>query len=471
MSLTKHPADIVAESGSPLVASHSGWTRVPLGSVATILNGAAFKSKQFSADTGVPLIRIRDIASRETSMRYVGEYDERYLIRPGELLIGMDGDFNVARWKGPEALLNQRVCRIAPDTMALDLDFLTHLLPGYLRAIHDVTSSTTVKHLSSRDIGNIPIPLPALAEQRRIAAHLEGIEARRKAVAERLRATRAIIDRFRSAVLAAACSGRLTAVWREGHGDAVSDNLVSTASPPASGGAAVPASWAIARIADIGTVQLGGTPSRKRPEFWDGDVAWVSSGEVANCRISSTREAISQEGLANSSAKLYPPGTVLIAMIGEGKTRGQAAILDIEAATNQNAAGILADRQFVDPEYLWRWAVGQYETTRAAGTGGNQPALNKQRVAGLIIPVPPIAEQAEIVRRAAAGLAVADRLAAQIKQVDATLDRVSRATLAKAFRGELVPTEASLAAEEERDFEPAQELLVRALDRKKAGSR
>ena len=206
---------------------------------------------------------------------------------------------------------------------------------------------------------------------------------------------------------------------------------------------------------------LGGTPSRKQPAYWNGDVLWVSSGEVANCRIASTREKITEAGLANSNAKLYSPGTVLIAMIGEGKTRGQSAILDAEAATNQNAAGIDVNRDFLDPEFVWRWARAQYETTRAAGRGGNQPALNGQKVKELVIPIPSLAEQGEIVRRTDVLLGKADVLLAQIERAQEALDRIFRASLAKAFRGELVPTEAVLAAEEGREFESAEELLAR----------
>lgn len=246
------------------------------------------------------------------------------------------------------------------------------------------------------------------------------------------------IERFRQAVLAAACSGHLTADWREDNVGAVSGDLVPTAALNAFEMREVPTNWVVSRVADIGTVQLGGTPSRKRSDYWGRDVRWVSSGEVANCRIASTREAISDLGLANSSAKVYPVGTVLIAMIGEGKTRGQAAILDIEAATNQNAAGILTDRRFVNPEYLWRWALAEYEITRAAGTGGNQPALNKQRVSDLIVPVPPLDEQAEIVRRIDQLLSFVDGLRSHLETASRSVDRSSQAVLAKAFRGELV---------------------------------
>jgi len=199
----------------------------------------------------------------------------------------------------------------------------------------------------------------------------------------------------------------------------------------------LPSTWDWAAVGEIGEVHLGGTPSRKEASYWNGGIPWVSSGEVANCRIATTRETISEAGLANSSAKLYPADTVLIAMIGEGKTRGQSAILDLEACTNQNVAGILPTPRVMNPEYLWRWALSEYETTRAVGRGGNQPALNGQKVRELLIPVPPIEEQAEITRRVDGLLAAADSLLASITTASLRVDHSSRAVLAKAFQGEL----------------------------------
>src|SRR5262249_40861788 len=111
------------------------------------------------------------------------------------------------------------------------------------------------------------------------------------------------------------------------------------------------------RVEEVATVNVGGTPSRKIAQYWRGDVPWVSSGEVGNCRITKTVESITPDGLENSNAKIYPKGSVLIAMIGEGKTRGQAAILDIEACTNQNVAGLIFDANSINAEYVWRWAL------------------------------------------------------------------------------------------------------------------
>jgi type I restriction enzyme S subunit len=464
--------------------------------VATILNGAAFKSKLFSPDDGVPLIRIRDIARGETSTRYSGEYDDRYLIQPGELLVGMDGDFNVARWRGSAALLNQRVCRISPDTKTLDLDFLTSVLPGYLQAIHDVTSSTTVKHLSSRDIADIPIPLPTLSDQQRIVARLIEVEDDLGSIGAHLQTARTVLERLRSAVLAAACSGRLTEDWRKDHPDATVDQLhaelievgqtAKVGRAPASGehgltsGAQLellPPSWSLVRLGDILDVSTGATPLRKNQAYYDdGTIPWVTSGAVNVGTITSPTELITPLALEETNVKLFPPGTLLVAMYGEGQTRGRVAELAIEAGTNQAVAAVLFTKATAPLRpFIRLFFEDSYQRVRALSAGGVQPNLNLGVIKDTLLPLPPPEEQAVIVRRATVALEAADRLATQIEQLEGTLDRISRAALTKAFRGELVPTEAALAAEEGRDFESAEELLARVVsgkgDRSESGRR
>jgi type I restriction enzyme, S subunit len=120
------------------------------------------------------------------------------------------------------------------------------------------------------------------------------------------------------------------------------------------------------------------------------------------------------------------------------KLGGQSAILDIEASTNQNAAGIIPDERLVSSEYLWRWALAQYEVTRSAGRGGNQSALNKQRISELVIAVPRLDEQAEIVRRVDQLLVQSEVAAERIKLAKKKVESTSQAILAEAFNGELI---------------------------------
>jgi type I restriction enzyme S subunit len=144
MALTVSPSEIVQNSSNRLLGKHESWARVLLGDVATVLSGFAFKSSEFSNSGGVPLIRIRDVGKDCSETTYLGEYDPRYVVKLGDLLVGMDGDFNCARWRGPRGLLNQRVCKITLKTDTYLPKFLDYTLPGYLKAINDVTSSVTV---------------------------------------------------------------------------------------------------------------------------------------------------------------------------------------------------------------------------------------------------------------------------------------------------------------------------------------
>ncbi|EOI3412591.1 restriction endonuclease subunit S [Cronobacter dublinensis] len=154
----------------------SKYQLVTLGKHIDILSGYAFPSSGFNQKNGVPLIRIRDILSGRTETYYEGSYDLKYLIKKGDLLVGMDGDFNREYWKGADALLNQRVCKITPNPETLDKNFLYHFLQKELDKIHATTNVVTVKHLSVKKIQDIKIRLPSLKEQKRIAAILDKVD-------------------------------------------------------------------------------------------------------------------------------------------------------------------------------------------------------------------------------------------------------------------------------------------------------
>jgi type I restriction enzyme S subunit len=152
----------------------SGTKICKLSEVITIQNGYAFTSKKFNAEEGMPLIRIRDLKNGITTQtKYSGDYDEAYLVKSGDLLIGMDGEFRCFEWKGSPALLNQRVCRIQNINETFDLKYLYYGINSYLKAIEDVTGYTTVKHLSSSTILNIEFPIPSLEKQRDIVKKLD----------------------------------------------------------------------------------------------------------------------------------------------------------------------------------------------------------------------------------------------------------------------------------------------------------
>ena len=153
------------------------WKTVTLGPFIDIINGGAFPSDRFVEDEGMPLIRIRDLEHQDTEINFSGQYNNHYIVKHGDLLIGMDGNFLTVKWKGNNALLNQRVCKlVTKDAEQLDQDFLFYRIINEIIQINHITSATTVKHLSSRDILGITIDLPTKPEQAKIAEVLSTVD-------------------------------------------------------------------------------------------------------------------------------------------------------------------------------------------------------------------------------------------------------------------------------------------------------
>jgi type I restriction enzyme S subunit len=470
VALTDSVEEIVETSNNPLLGKHESWGRVKLGEIAKVQNGFAFKSELFTKEKrGMPLIRIRDVGADNTDTYYTGEYPEEYIVRTGDLLIGMDGDFNSARWRGPDALLNQRVCRIIPTSNAYEPRLLDHALPGYLKAINEVTSSVTVKHLSSRTIAEIPLPLPPLQQQRRIAQAIELQLGRLDAAVARLHAAKAKLKRYKQSVLKAAVEGALTEEWREKNakvegGAALLQRVVKLREeawgrlkargskkyerPSAYDGEAsyeVPATWAWARWEQVGFSQNGRAfPSKDyttqgtkllRPGnlFADGSVRW-SDGNT-RCMPNSWAEEYpdfivgSNELVMNLTAQsLADEFLGRICMTGDGE----------RCLLNQRIARITpvgVDTRFV------MWVMKAWYFRRFVdelNTGSLIQHMFTSQLADFVMPIPPLDEQVEIVRQIGIKMTAVEETERATDQSLADVTRLRQAVLKRAFEGRLV---------------------------------
>ena len=143
--------------------------------VCTIQYGFPFDSAKFSDSNGMPLIRIRDVVRGYSETYTTEEYKSEYIVHENDLLIGMDGEFNIAKRGKTPALLNQRVCRLAPKD-SIDKDYLFYFMPVALKRIEEKTPFVTVKHLSAKELNKIEIPVLPLEEQRKIAETLSKVD-------------------------------------------------------------------------------------------------------------------------------------------------------------------------------------------------------------------------------------------------------------------------------------------------------
>lgn len=156
--------------------------------------------------------------------------------------------------------------------------------------------------------------------------------------------------------------------------------------------------YPIRKLKSLCKVGSGGTPSRSTKKYYDGNIPWIKTGEVLNNVILDTEEKITEEAVANSSAKLYPKGSLIMAMYGQGETRGRTAKLGIDATTNQACAVMYnIDNSIILTDYLWYYLQFRYDDIRSMASGNNQPNLNANKIKNYDIVVPPISKQKQLV--------------------------------------------------------------------------
>jgi type I restriction enzyme S subunit len=345
------------------------------------------------------------------------------------------------------AFVNEHVFVVRPNEDALP-KYLFYWLwsqPGFEQIMLDFRG-TAQGGIGRTFVDKVAVPWVPVACQRKIVARIDEMFAAMEDGEENLRRARQELETFGKSLLKEAVTGQLTADWR--HSATMLQTGAELVQCIRSGRGLtmieparlenIPHHWTAATIGDLFRVFVGTTPSRGEASYWGGAIPWVSSGEVGFCRIGHTRERITEAALKGSSERIHPPGTVMLGMIGEGKTRGQAAILDVAAAHNQNCASIRVSETPIPPEFVYYVLRERYEETRIGSSGGNQPALNKSRVQAIPIPVPPLAECKEIVRRLKEGEDEAKELADVLASTERGAASLRQSILGAAFRGELV---------------------------------
>lgn len=431
------PLEEIFANKEGLLASHPTWTRTELENVCHIINGYPFKSALFNRDKGCPVVRIRDISKNATETRYDGEVPKEALIDDGDMLIGMDGNFRCYEWNGGKAGLNQRVCKIVADERLINRKFLLFGINGYLKAIEDATSSVTVGHLSSRDILLIPFPLPPLPEQKRIVAKVEKLLEKVDASRAQLDKVAAILKRFRQSVLAAACSGRLTADWRSGKGKA--------------------GEWEHSSVGEVVESLKYGTATKC--EYAKRGVPVLRIPNVVSGRIDhSDLKYAKLPAKELQQLRLVAGDILLIRSNGSVSLVGRTAVVS-RAEEDYAYAGYLIrlrpDRKKVQPAFL-NLVLSSYdirlqiEVESRSTSGVNN--INSEEVRELSFQLPALPEQREIVRRVEDLFALADRLEARVGKARGQVDKLTQSILAKAFQGELVP--------QDPNDEPAEKLLA-----------
>lgn len=199
----------------------------------------------------------------------------------------------------------------------------------------------------------------------------------------------------------------------------------------------LPENWCWTRLENVANWGSGGTPSRKHPEYYQGNIPWIKTGELKDDFIYDAEEHISEEAISKSNAKLFPVNTVVLAMYGA--TIGKAGIMGCELATNQ-ACACGVSNESINYRFLFEYIKSQKDGFIASGKGGAQPNISQQIIKSYPIPLPPLSEQKRIVYRIESLFAKLDEAKEKIQQVLDGAEMRKAAILHKAFTGELTKT-------------------------------
>lgn len=309
--------------------------------------------------------------------------------------------------------------------------------PGFLRYVclwsefvDTVDASTFGSKMPRADwnfIGNVAVPVPERSRQRAICEYLDRETARLDALVAEHRRLLGLLDEKRGALVTGA-------VIRGLH-PAVSfrDSGVPWIGK-------IPAHWELWKLGHVASVGNGSTPNRGRQEYWeDGDVPWLNSSVVNRAEVTSAEQFVTRLAVRECHLPIVKRGAVLVAITGQGKTRGRAAVLSTDATVNQHIAYISSGWSRLSPWYLKWTLAAAYDYLRSISddVGGTKGALTCEELANLRVPVPPAAEQREIVRSIAARTRAIDDLAAEAEHTVALLRERRSALIAAAVTGRI----------------------------------
>ncbi len=475
-----------------------GWTE---GTLARLLSGGVFtdgdwvESKDQDPAGDVRLVQLADVGDgvyRDRSARFLTSAKARELnctfLERGDVLIARMPDplgrACIFPGDSKRSVTVVDVCIARPPPGGANARWLMHTVNSaqVRRAMDEHERGTTRKRISRTNLGTVVVPVPPLPEQHRIVTQVEALLEQVSRAKGRLDRVPLILKRFRQSVLAAACSGELTKEWREGRAvDRSVRSVVRDAAKFVEGQEYVrrrsnnshdnetayeadglPEEWTAVPLSAVAVILSGQTAKNMDARVAAaGRFPWFKVGDM-NTPGNERWMNAADEWLTDAAVELLglrplPAGAVIFPKRGGAIATNKKRVLARPSCVDLNTMAFIAFEPLAP--YLWWWFASV--DLASLSDGSNVPQLNHPDIEPLIVPLPPLVEQAEIVRQVEKLFALADRIEGRVKAATLRADRVPRAILSKAFAGELVPTEAELARAEGRAYETAEELLSR----------
>lgn len=405
------------------------WTITKLELLTTDIS-YGYTASSNANEVGPKMLRITDIQDNSVVWSEVPyckieeEKLEKYLLKKNDLVFARTGatvgKSFLIKTEPPKAVYASYLIRVRTASEEL-ISVLSYFFNSqqYWEQITEFSSGIGQPNVNGTKLKGLTIPLPPLAEQKIIVHKLDTLLAKVETTKAYLEHVLETLKVFRQSVLSAAVRGKLTEEWRRENGISIKD-------------------WLSTNLGALAEVATGKTPKRANSKYWEkGTIPWLTSAATGSIFTSKAEQFVTELAVKECTLKIFPIGTLLLAMYGEGKTRGQVTEIQLEATCNQACAAILVDERKISKEFLKICLLENYEETRKAAAGGAQPNLNLNKVREIHIELPSKSEQYAIVRCVEELLIFADSIE---RMTNAALERVNNLTqsiLTKAFRGDL----------------------------------
>lgn len=342
------------------------------------------------------------------------------------------------------------------DKEKIDINFLKWFLksPAFVDALEEQTGGGIKTEIKAKKFLSLKIPIPTLDEQKNIESNLNKFEEKYNKVSEELQTQSKLINKLRSSILSDAVSGKLVPQDPNDESAEVllekikaeKEKLIKEGKikkqkplPPIKEDEIryeLPDGWVWCRLNELADIGTGATPLKSQVSYYkNGTIPWITSSSTGNSIINQAETFITEKALLETNCKIYPKETLILAMYGQGKTRGQISELNIDAAINQACASIVLYRfEKYLKQYLKLFFQKYYLEIRELAAGGAQPNLNLQKVKSTSIPLPPLEEQKRIVEKVKKLMATCDALELEVQNSKTETEKLMQSVLKEAFK-------------------------------------
>lgn len=357
-----------------------GWSIERLGDVGEYINGYPFKPDDWK-DSGLPIIRIQNLNDPSKPYNYhPARIDERYLVKNGDILISWSASLGTFLWRGGDAWLNQHIFKATPNELKIDRRFFYWAMVYAIDRIAKNARGSTMVHVTGKEFKGSEILVPTKFEQRKIADLLDVVQRAIEEQEQLIKLSRAL----KKSLLRQLFSQGLL-------GEKQKESEIGL----------VPKSWEVVPLGNIAKIGNGSTPKRDNKAYWQGGkIPWLNSAKIHERFITKADQFVTDIAVKECHLPYVKPGSLLIAITGQGKTLGNSALVSFETCINQH----LAYAQFVPskivPEFVLWFMQTRYEHLRSISQAGGSTkgALTCGYLKTYPVPVPSLDEQREIAR-------------------------------------------------------------------------